>query len=520
MGGPSSWTSVRVGAYHVCGLGIDDSAYCWGNNFDGQLGNGTAIGSKVPVQVVGGPTNWAEVSVGLYHTCGIGADDSAYCWGSNSRGALGDGTADDSTVPVHVLPGANSSGTWQSIITGSYFTCGIGGDDSAYCWGADSNGQLGDGGTMTDQSTPVRVALPAGVTVRMLSADAYSDHVCALSTDDTAYCWGSGSSGQLGDGTAANSPVPVPVQLSADLAAGTPKMISVGSYTSLMVSAFGTAPVFTAASPMTSGTVGTAYPGYTFAASGTAPITFTKASGTLPPGLTLVSSGVLSGTPTTTGTYTFTVKASNGINPDVTTPTITIYIAAAGSPPATPMYPPSAPRDVVGVAGDASAVISWSPPASSGTFPVTNYQVVLAPGGHTCLVAVPTLTCTVQGLTNGTSYTATVRALNGAAWGAPSAASESFTPVESARPSMVITGSRDDGDPRFARVTGMTTGLVGEKVTPWVRFPGQRAYTAGLRSPIVGSDGTFDWSRRSGRALTVYFAHADVKSNAVVIRKR
>ncbi len=85
---------------------------------------------------------------------------------------------------------------------------------------------------------------------------------------------------------------------------------------------------------------------------------------------------------------------------------------------------------------------------------------------------------------------------------------------------MVITGSRDDGDPRFARVTGMTTGLVGEKVTPWVRFPGQRAYTAGLRSPIDGSDGTFDWSRRSGRALTVYFAHADVKSNAVVIRKR
>jgi hypothetical protein len=61
---------------------------------------------------------------------------------------------------------------------------------------------------------------------------------------------------------------------------------------------------------------------------------------------------------------------------------------------------------------------------------------------------------------------------------------------------------------------------VGERVAPWVRFPGQRAYKVGLRSPIVESDGTFAWTRKAGRTLSVYFAHADVKSNAVVISRR
>ena len=185
-----------------------------------------------------------------------------------------------------------------------------------------------------------------------------------------------------------------------------------------------------------------------------------------------------------------------------------------------PVLPPSAPRDVEGVAGDASAVLSWSPPASAGSFPVTNYQAVLTPGEHSCLVAAPTLTCSVGGLSNGTAYVATVRALNGAAWGAASTASEPFTPVRAASPSIVIAGSRDDVDPRVVTVTGATTGLVGERVTPWIRFLGQRAYTAGLRSPLVGSDGTFDWSRRAGRTISVHFTHGDVKSNPVVIKKR
>ena len=185
-----------------------------------------------------------------------------------------------------------------------------------------------------------------------------------------------------------------------------------------------------------------------------------------------------------------------------------------------PTYPPSAPMDVVGVAGDRSAVISWSAPASSGSFPVTNYQAVLTPGGQSCLVAVPALTCTVEGLSNGTAYTATVRALNGAAWGASSTASQPFTPVETANPSIVITGSRGADDPRLARVTGTTTGLVGEKVTPWTRFPGQSEYLAGVRTPTVGSDGTFAWTRRAGRTISVYFAHGAAKSNTVVIKKR
>lgn len=86
-------------------------------------------------------------------------------------------------------------------------------------------------------------------------------------------------------------------------------------------------------------------------------------------------------------------------------------------PPPPPVDPPSAPRDVTGVGGNAAATVSWMTPASSGSFPITNYQVVANPGGASCLTQGPTLTCDVTGLTNGTSYTFTARALNGAGWG-------------------------------------------------------------------------------------------------------
>ena len=91
-----------------------------------------------------------------------------------------------------------------------------------------------------------------------------------------------------------------------------------------------TAPTFTASSPSTTGTVGTVFAPYTFTASGTTPITFSVLSGSLPTGLALSSAGVLSGTPTAAGTYTFVVKAANGTSPDANTASITITITAAG----------------------------------------------------------------------------------------------------------------------------------------------------------------------------------------------
>jgi hypothetical protein len=83
-----------------------------------------------------------------------------------------------------------------------------------------------------------------------------------------------------------------------------------------------------------------------------------------------------------------------------------------------------------------------------------------------------------------------------------------------------ITGSRDASDTRVVRVSGTTIGLVGEQVTPWVRFAGQSSYTEGTGVRTVAADGTFAWSRATGKKVHVYFTHGSIKSNTVVIPAR
>ena len=192
-------------------------------------------------------------------------------------------------------------------------------------------------------------------------------------------------------------------------------------------------------------------------------------------------------------------------------------------PPPPPVYPPSAPRDVVGLAGDRSVSVSWSAPASSGSFPVTNYQVVSSPSGGTCLVTATS--CEVRGLSNGTAYTFTVRALNGAGWGPWSASSDAVTPgppqPPPVRSTIVITGTRGEvrGEPGIV-ITGTTTGMgMGAILRPWIRFPGQSSYSEGSASILVDSTGGFTWERRTGKKVYVVIKTQDgsVKSNRLVI---
>lgn len=215
------------------------------------------------------------------------------------------------------------------------------------------------------------------------------------------------------------------------------------------------------------------------------------------------------------GSHSITVDAVGG------RATTSYAVSAPPIPPRPPrVYPPGAPTGVVAVAGDRSASVSWVAPSDSGSYPISNYQVTSAPGGRSCLVSVPALTCEVSGLTNGTAYTLTVRALNGAGWGSDSLPSNAVTPSSPAVKSIQITGSRDASDTRVVRVTGTTTDLIGEQVTPWLRFPGQGSFTAGTGVRTVAADGTFEWSRATGKKVHVYFTHGSVKSNTVVIAAR
>jgi hypothetical protein len=186
---------------------------------------------------------------------------------------------------------------------------------------------------------------------------------------------------------------------------------------------------------------------------------------------------------------------------------------ACPDPP--PIIPPSAPGSVTAAAADASAAVTWTAPTAPGSYPVTTYQVTSAPGGHTCLTS--TLTCTVTGLTNGTTYTFTVKALSGAGWGETSAPSNAVTPVAAPKPSITITGSRDG---QRITVTGTAMHLDSQTVRPWIRFPGETAFSQGRAIIAIAADGSFTWSRKSGKKLYVYVAHGARRSNSVTIPAR
>jgi flagellar hook assembly protein FlgD/PKD repeat protein/lysophospholipase L1-like esterase len=193
------------------------------------------------------------------------------------------------------------------------------------------------------------------------------------------------------------------------------------------------APAFTAETPPTDAVAGQAV-SYAFTASGAPAPTFT-ATGQLPPGVTLSSAGLLSGTPTAAGTFTFGVTVTNAVGTDTSGP-FTVTVAPNS---------PAAPDGVTATAGDGRADVVWQAPVTTGGSSITEYRVAASPGGRTCSVT-GTLSCTVTGLTNGQEYTFTVTATN--AGGETSEASQpsaAVTPLGPPDAPLDVTVSAADG---------------------------------------------------------------------------
>ncbi len=203
--GGLAFQSISAGSRHSCGETTTGTANCWGWNFDGQRGDGTNTDSNVPVAVSGGLT-FQSVSAGGQHSCGVTAAGAGYCWGINIfDGQLGDGTNTNSNVPVALSGGL----TLQSVAAGRTHSCGVTTAGAGYCWGDNpqgSGGRLGDG-TNADSNVPVAVV--GGLTFRSISAGGW--HSCGVTTADVPYCWGFNGSGRLGSGTTTDTKVPVAV---------------------------------------------------------------------------------------------------------------------------------------------------------------------------------------------------------------------------------------------------------------------------------------------------------------------
>ena len=197
--GGHTWAVVRPGSSSTCGVTTSGSGYCWGKNGQGQLGDGTTTGSLVPVGVSAGET-WATIDPGGAYACGVTTSGAGLCWGNNFYGNLGNGSKHNSTNVEQTSRTQISGGhTWAAIeATDGGYTCGLTTAGAAYCWGTGSNGVLGNGSTTSAQQTPVAVS--GGLSFASLSGSEH--HICGLTASGAAHCWGDDSFGQLGNGRA------------------------------------------------------------------------------------------------------------------------------------------------------------------------------------------------------------------------------------------------------------------------------------------------------------------------------
>jgi alpha-tubulin suppressor-like RCC1 family protein len=195
--------AIAAGNMHTLAMKSDGSVWAWGDNGYGQLGIGTFTYIKSSPQPVPNITNAIAVAGGGSHSIALKSDRSVWAWGSNGYGQLGDGTTANRSLPVQVL---GLTGV-VAVAAGAVHTLALKSDGTVWAWGTNANGELGDG-TTTNRSSPVKVSGLASA----ISVSAGDGHSVAVRSDGTVWTWGKNIWGQLGDGTNANrsSPVQVP----------------------------------------------------------------------------------------------------------------------------------------------------------------------------------------------------------------------------------------------------------------------------------------------------------------------
>ena len=395
-------TQVAAGRNFTCALATTGNAYCWGNNgtLTGDttsLGNGTTTASTVPVLVSGGLT-FGTVRAGKDFACGVTTAGAAYCWGNNPNGQLGNGGMSYMTTPTAVTTsGTPLSGvTLTQVTTGGSFTCALDSKGAAYCWGAGGSGQLGNGTTTTTQATAVAVTTTgtplSGVPLIQIAAG--DSTTCTLSATGATYCWGAGGAGELGNGTTTTTQATaVAVTTTGVLSGITVTQITAGTSFACATGSTG-APYCWGRD--TSGQLGNGS-----STDSSVPVTVTTTgvlSGAI---VTQISSGRLAACAQST-TGAFYCWGGNGAGQlgNSTTTSSSVPVTVVG-------IIPGAPTGVTAAPGDTTATIAWTAPSSFGTGTLTGYAATATPGGFSCSTA-SSLTCQITGLTDGTTYTVTV----------------------------------------------------------------------------------------------------------------
>lgn len=205
------FVSASAAWEHSCGLASSGDIYCWGNSGYGRMGISElwqTFTTPVPVESPVG-VKFVSVGVSANHSCALARSGTAYCWGTNNSGEIGNGTASGIYVLLPDSVHAPAGVKFVSIGVGGSFNCGLSTTGVAYCWGQNNFGQLGRGSEGGFAVTPDSVHQSEGL--RFVSLGVGLSHACGVTADGKAHCWGYGYGGRLGYGGTSNSSVPTQV---------------------------------------------------------------------------------------------------------------------------------------------------------------------------------------------------------------------------------------------------------------------------------------------------------------------
>lgn len=201
-----AFLKIALGNGHSCAITQAGGLKCWGLNQNGQLGDGSLNQSNVPVDVIGLSSGVESLALGDGHTCALTSAGAVKCWGRNISGQLGDGSTTRSSIPVAVV--GLESGV-IALAAGGPHSCALTSGGAVKCWGDNGFGELGVGSTTpTSSNVPLAVAgLSSGVSDLALGWG----HSCVRMSNAAVKCWGWNPYGQLGDGTTGQREAPVNV---------------------------------------------------------------------------------------------------------------------------------------------------------------------------------------------------------------------------------------------------------------------------------------------------------------------
>jgi alpha-tubulin suppressor-like RCC1 family protein len=205
--------AVAAGHTHSCAI-QRGALYCWGSNSSGQLGVGGAADQDVPTRV-GSDSNWTMVQAARAHTCAVSSAGEVFCWGGNQRGQLGQGDRQSRATPVAVeLPAA------ATVLSADFeHSCALLETTELYCWGYNFEGGLGQGDRFpNNDDTAADGLLPLRVPGAWSHVDTGGGHTCGVKTDGTLWCWGRNSDSEIGRAEPAQVREPVQVENATDWA--------------------------------------------------------------------------------------------------------------------------------------------------------------------------------------------------------------------------------------------------------------------------------------------------------------